>query len=713
MGGNLKSRHHSFFRNKRTIAVLGLTTVLLTAFQNCSELKSSTDLLSGGGTDQQAGTTPVTGGTGDTTTGGTGGGTDPVIGADQRRKLCHDIMGSTAPSLTGDLVSEYSLNFGASAGFMNVSIAGKINFSADGNAGSAPFSLTLNRNFSTAQQNDYVKNECGNNTISQYQVEFELVTNDSAAPINISGVDASGNNRITGSNASQIAASKAQLALDSIRLNNNNNNSFTLMVNQNIANNSYAFNNTVFNTRYSSGDNDNPRSQKCVSGSFYLNYFARVTKVSGNNNNNNDPSFISSKRRVKINVTNNCPVVTRLLGSPAKVNALLGSEVAISGDWAVGLSEKESVSSDKLNTGAVYLYKRDTSGAWSQKTKIQINELATDELIRSVGLFQNTLVIGVPKRNNDTGAIWFYRLSGETWNLVSSINSPSGFASGLFGRSISINANYIAVGSPVDNKVYVYTYDNAGMTLYSTIDATTYTTTVGEVTSTLLADFASGSRFGWSLALNGSNLFVGAPGSNTSSTSRKGAVHQFSLDTSAASHVRSFAGKKVGERFGTRVSSVGTRLGIYSAFFTTDAVDNPSPRNFGRFEIYPNFADSSLKFEWARFEPYPENIGDHGIVVTNNGVLVSYSGNSSNADRGQPETDSGSVFYIKFQGSGATTTLSQPKRIRPLFEPARSRFGWSMAVDGNRAVIGSRGFNNGPLNNGLTDQGAIYITDLQ
>ena len=40
MGGNLKSRHRFLFINKNAVAFVALTTVMLTAFQNCGELRS-------------------------------------------------------------------------------------------------------------------------------------------------------------------------------------------------------------------------------------------------------------------------------------------------------------------------------------------------------------------------------------------------------------------------------------------------------------------------------------------------------------------------------------------------------------------------------------------------------------------------------------------------------------------------------------------------
>jgi hypothetical protein len=134
----------------------------------------------------------------------------------------------------------------------------------------------------------------------------------------------------------------------------------------------------------------------------------------------------------------------------------------------------------------------------------------------SVATYGDTMVLGAPSDNSGIGAVYVYTGSGRTWTQEAEL-TPTGGASGdFFGGAVAIDSGNIVVGAWSHNgdegDAYVFAYSGSGATFIAKQKA-------------VLTDpgLASNDTFGYTLAVSGSSIEIGAPGEN----SNAGAVYVY------------------------------------------------------------------------------------------------------------------------------------------------------------------------------------------
>ena len=165
-----------------------------------------------------------------------------------------------------------------------------------------------------------------------------------------------------------------------------------------------------------------------------------------------------------------------------------GYSVAISGDYIlVGAPAKSS------STGSVYIFKLN-NGTWSEDS--EITGSASDLFGSSVSIDGNYAIIGAPGNNK----VYIYHLLSGTWTFTTSFTKSPGEG---FGTSVSINGTNILVGAP--NKS-----TNTG-SVYSYILSNDTWSQGSEITAT---GGSSGDFFGISVDISNENAVIGAYGNN-------------------------------------------------------------------------------------------------------------------------------------------------------------------------------------------------------
>lgn len=205
-----------------------------------------------------------------------------------------------------------------------------------------------------------------------------------------------------------------------------------------------------------------------------------------------------------------------------------GDAVAVSLDTIViGADGDDDVGS---NTGAAYVYVRDSAGYWSLQQKVTAsNGVDNDSFGNVVDLDGDTAVIGTAGYYFDTDgtavqsgtAYAFTRDSNGVWTeqeLDPSVNVDTEW----YGRAVAVSGDTIAVGAYGDSDVasfagatYLFKRDSAGVwTLQQKITA---------------SDGANNDKFGFSLDLDGDNLVVGAYTDDDNGTD-SGSAYVFTRD---------------------------------------------------------------------------------------------------------------------------------------------------------------------------------------
>ncbi len=412
-------------------------------------------------------------------------------------------------------------------------------------------------------------------------------------------------------------------------------------------------------------------SQRCVQGSFWLKLTAanQITGIAGMN------AAVQSKY-LKVNVNNGCWVESRLKDSAGNLPAVInfGTAVALGSEWAAVLAPTDD-SVTAVDVGSVFMYKREGS-VWVQKEKLMLAEAVARESLNSISILGDTMIIGSPYRNK-MGATFFYRRSGDTWNLIQRVDPPDtsqqfqdfGFAVVLNDKFAFVSSpSYMANGLAKSGSVAVYSYSSAGMTFVKNLDG-----------------IAAFSAFGFSLAADNVTLAVGAPQALGKESLGEGSVYMFT-DSGSAWNLVSTATKKgtlVAEKFGAMVAIFGNRLLVGSPNHATTGKVSA-----GRASFFNDYTTATAPKTWDGSDA-GGNTGQ-GLALSASGIYVASPLATARA---------GYVDHYLY------SNLAAPYyRIKAYNGTANSAFGWSVSASGNDVLIGAR------IKNDVNDNsGAAYI----
>ena len=141
--------------------------------------------------------------------------------------------------------------------------------------------------------------------------------------------------------------------------------------------------------------------------------------------------------------------VKKLLASDAEAVDHFGTSLAISGNTAV-------VGSYRRDAGAVYLFQRDLGGAynWGELKKLTASDAEdADDFGRSVAITSDLLIVGAADEDaggNAAGAAYiFLRDEGGTdnWGEVKKLTASDAQAGDEFGASVAVSGGTVVVGA--------------------------------------------------------------------------------------------------------------------------------------------------------------------------------------------------------------------------------------------------------------------------
>jgi hypothetical protein len=184
-----------------------------------------------------------------------------------------------------------------------------------------------------------------------------------------------------------------------------------------------------------------------------------------------------------------------------------GGAIAISNDTIVVGAPQDSAHGRR--SGAAYVFVRNAGGAdaWEQVAKLTADDAAQDaQFGYGVAISGDTIVVGAYGDANYTGAAYvFERNAGglDTWGQVQKLTASGGAAGDYFGEFVDISGDLIVVGAPMTDSMagaaYIFERNEGGLNHWGQVT---------ELVPTTPAD--ADARFGWSVAISGSTVVVGA-----------------------------------------------------------------------------------------------------------------------------------------------------------------------------------------------------------
>ena len=180
--------------------------------------------------------------------------------------------------------------------------------------------------------------------------------------------------------------------------------------------------------------------------------------------------------------------------------------MAISGDTIVVGALK-----DNFSAGSAYVFVR-SNGVWSQQDHLSADDASAGDLFgTSVAIDGDTIAVGAEYDDTDAGDLagsaYVFARSGSTWSQQGHLFADNATENDFFGTSVAVWGDAVVVGAPtadVSAAGAAYVFTRSGST-WSQQDY-------------LIADDASGldlARFGTSVAILSNTVVVGAPYDNT------------------------------------------------------------------------------------------------------------------------------------------------------------------------------------------------------
>jgi hypothetical protein len=294
------------------------------------------------------------------------------------------------------------------------------------------------------------------------------------------------------------------------------------------------------------------------------------------------------------------------------------------------------------NGGRVYIL-RPNGSDWQLEQKLQPADLNVgDQFGASVAVSGDWIVAGAPFDDDfggNSGSARVYRRVGTSWSLAQELHASDAFGGDFYGNAVAIDGTRIVVGarSKTDHGAaaggaYVYEYDGSAWQQTAKLSAA----------APQPLDF-----FGWSLALHGKRVLVGAPGDDQAGLGT-GAAYVFDLQqqgwTQSAKLMTAQAG--AGASFGASVAldSDQACIGAYSAKLHGQL--SGSAYLYGRVDGQWKLLGEVLPRKPEAFDLYGGAVaihGDHAVVgASGDGItgsaLVSFVGQAGKPLQAWPPT---------------------------------------------------------------------------
>ena len=219
--------------------------------------------------------------------------------------------------------------------------------------------------------------------------------------------------------------------------------------------------------------------------------------------------------------------VDAVVGSDTGRGDWFADSLAVDGDWlAVGAFRDDDAGE---NAGAVYLFRRERSG-WTEVDKlVPPTAEAADETGFDVALQGDMLLVSAlggfsdPPSERSRGRVHVYVRRAEQWRATQELLAPDGRAGEHFGFSLALDGDRLAVGAKNARGGADDEAERAGA-VYVYRRAGDEWSLERRLTA---ADGGAGDAFGSDLALRGPRLLVGAPEVDRDGRTNVGAVYGF------------------------------------------------------------------------------------------------------------------------------------------------------------------------------------------
>lgn len=329
--------------------------------------------------------------------------------------------------------------------------------------------------------------------------------------------------------------------------------------------------------------------------------------------------------------------------SPQKLvpagTSTLGTAVALDGDTLVVTDP-----GTQFTPGQAFIY-RFVERQWLVIQRIVAPDLGL--MGRSAAIDGDTLLLG------GSGAGYVYVRSSGVWTFQQKLHTQSGAAGGTLD-SCDIDGDTAVLGARFaassDGEVYVFVRSGDQWTVQQRL--------ITPETASIFDYFGSG------VSIEGDRLAVGAP---YAGASLRGGIYLFDRSAGAWSHSQTISSPGL-------AFSLGETVALRGGLLVSSAFEGPSRRTF----VYDVGGGGSPTLEATLTPSAPSNTAGQAIALSGDTLVLGAPFESSAA---------GAAFvYVRTAG---TWTFQQ--KLTPVGARFATRMGTSVAIDGDRIVLGAPG----------------------
>lgn len=375
--------------------------------------------------------------------------------------------------------------------------------------------------------------------------------------------------------------------------------------------------------------------------------------------------------------------VAKFTAEDGDSNDALGAAVALDGTTAIiGAPADEDPNGD--TSGSAYVFERST-GRWRQQAKLVATDGdADDSFGTSVGVADDTALVGAPGDEDPTGSgspsaragsAYVFQRENGTCRQQAKLVATDRDSEDAFAASVAIVGNNALIGAPFDEdpngrfdpgrgagSAYVFERSND---------------TWGQVDKLADDDGTSGDAFGGTVAYDGDSVLIGAPGNEEPNGQHAGSAYIFERSSSGWNQQAKFAptGGDAGDLFGA------VALDGPTALVGAPGDEHPNGDSSGSAYVFERSAGG-----WSQQAKLAASDGD---ARDGFGTAVSWVGHI--ALIGAPLDDdhngsTGGSAYLYERSNGRWT---QEAKFTAWDGDSGDLFGESLELDSSTALIGA------------------------
>ncbi len=371
----------------------------------------------------------------------------------------------------------------------------------------------------------------------------------------------------------------------------------------------------------------------------------------------------------------------KLIADDAASGYKFGGSLSLSGNRALIGSDKAG-GDINITTGAAYIFEF-SNNLWSQTARLLASDADdADNFGVSVSLFGDKALVGNSNNNDagaDSGSAYIFEFDGTDWLEITKFTASNAGFNHRFGSSVSLSNNRVLIGASGENSsgtntgaAYIFEFNNKTWTQTQKLNAT---------------DAQANAKFGNSVSLIGNRVLITAV-----TDTNKGAAYVFNFNgnTWSLSQKLTASDATAQDEFGFAASLTNDR------FVVGAHLDDSNGNNSGSVYVFYkngiNWSQSQKVLAVAGTQAADGYFGS--VSISNNRALIGVPGD-------------GCAYIFDFDGNN----WIQTQKIIAVNGSFSNRFGISVSLSGNRALIGASNQVNFSNNIGFNG-GAAYIFDF-